>query len=126
MEIGVDSQVRFLERLTEYLETVTDGLQLVIQFYHQGENDPADRLREELIQGFGRFGDENVTMFAIFRSDEKAFEEWQKLLEEVNQPFASLTFRAKQERIATVTLPAFQRFLFTSQRLLQEKKRIQK
>ncbi|GAK07230.1 hypothetical protein [Geomicrobium sp. JCM 19038] len=122
MEIGVESQVKFLERLTEYLETVTDGLQLVTQFYHQGETEPADRLREELIQGFERFGDENVTMYAIFRSDEQAYEEWRKLLEEVKQPFDSLSVKGKQERIATVTLPAFQRFLLTSQRLLREKK----
>ncbi|GAK02603.1 hypothetical protein JCM19037_848 [Geomicrobium sp. JCM 19037] len=124
MNAGLNQQIQFLNNYREYVDTVVDGLQLAVQFFREEQYPSGERLLQDFMVGFERFGEDNMTMYALFGADERLAGEWRTFQEEcenVRQMLATDNKKKWSEVITQQTIPVFQRWKLTVDQLIQEK-----
>ncbi|MBB6450366.1 hypothetical protein HNR44_002349 [Geomicrobium halophilum] len=123
MESLTAKQYRFIRRYYDWMETVIEGLQTVIQFYRDQHEEQGDRLLSDMLAGFERFGEDNLTMHVVFGQQEDRVREWNQFQQEV---YAAQNIPANSDpmnKIAQMTktvLPAFQRWQMIVQSALDD------
>ncbi|GAK11647.1 hypothetical protein [Geomicrobium sp. JCM 19039] len=124
MNAGLNQQIQFLNNYREYVDTVVDGLQLAVQFFREEQHPSGERLLQDFMAGFERFGEDNMTMYALFGTDEWLASEWRTFQEECENVRHTLATNDKKnwtEVITQQTIPVFQRWKLTVDQLIQEK-----